>query len=87
MSGFDVVPRSDPAVISVPPTIYIHLVYLTQEVHRLTLHCVNILQLLHYVDVPSWQNNPKPNQVCICHIHNHTYECTELLTDHTELFV
>lgn len=55
MSDLDVVPRSDSAVISIPPTIHIHLVNLTQEADRLTLHRINILQLLYYVDVPSWQ--------------------------------
>lgn len=54
VSNLDVVPRADSAVIPVPPTINIHLVDLTQEVHRLTLHRVNVLQLLDDVDVPSW---------------------------------
>lgn len=60
VSDLDVVPRSNSAVISVPPTIQIHLVDLTQEVHGLTLRRVDILQLLHYVDVPSWQKVTKP---------------------------
>lgn len=60
VSDLDVVPRSNSAVISVPPAIHVHLVDLAQEVHWLTLHRVNILQLLHYVDVSSWEKITKP---------------------------
>lgn len=60
MSNLDVVPWANSAVVPVPPTINVHLVDLTQEVHDLTLHCVNVLQLLHYVDVPSWQKIFQP---------------------------
>lgn len=55
MSDLDVVPRSDPAVVSIPACIHIHLVNLTQEVDGLTLCRINILQLLYNVNVPSWQ--------------------------------
>lgn len=59
MSDLDVVPMSDPAVISVPTAIYIHMVDLTQEGHVLMLHHINILQMLHYVDVSGWQRNSR----------------------------
>lgn len=63
VSNLDVVPRANSAVISVPPTIDIYLVDLTQEVHSLTLHRVNILQLLDYVDVPRWMQSTEPYEV------------------------
>lgn len=59
MFDLDVVSRSNSAVIPVPPTIDIHLIDLTQEVHNLTLRGVNIVQLLQYLDVPSWQRITK----------------------------
>lgn len=56
LSDLDIVSRSNSAVISVPPTLQIRQVDLTQKVHRLTLHGVNIFQFFRYVDVPSWGN-------------------------------
>lgn len=52
VSDLDVVPRANSAVVPVPSTINIHLVDLAQEVHRLTLHRVNVLQLLDDVNIP-----------------------------------
>lgn len=57
MSNLDVVSGTNSAVIPVPPTVNVYLVDLTQEVYSLTLHRVNILQLLDYVDVPRWMQS------------------------------
>lgn len=55
----DVVPRSDSAVVTVPTTSHIHLVDLTDEVHRLTFCRFNILQLFYNVNVSSCQKTSK----------------------------
>lgn len=60
VSNLDVVPRANSAVIPVPPTVDIYLVDLAQKVYSLTLHRVNILQLLDYVDVPRWMQSTEP---------------------------
>lgn len=55
MSDLDVVPGSNPGVISVPTTVHINLVDLTREGHRLTFNYVDILQVLHYVYISGWE--------------------------------
>lgn len=65
VSDLDVVPRSNPAVVSVPTTIHIDLVDLAEEVHSLAFPRVDILQLLHDVDVSSWKIFKPSLQPCV----------------------
>lgn len=65
VSDLDVVPRSNPAVVSVPPTIHIDLVDLAEKAHSLAFPRVDILQLLHDVDVSSWKVFKPSPQPCV----------------------
>lgn len=59
MPDLDVVPRADSAVVPVPTPVHINLVDLTDEADRLTFSCIDVLQLLYNVDVPSCQKISK----------------------------